>query len=158
VTGRMNPGVRDAWVAALRSGEFTRTTGKLTRVDVGPDDAPDGTPVGYCCLGVLCELARRAGVPLTVSDDLALGVRWYDGVDDFLPVAVRDWAGLREADPAVDASVVTVAALDVSTDVAGLLDELDDQNQTTVTLSTLNDHPSGSFAVVAAVLERGRSS
>jgi hypothetical protein len=56
----MDPDVRDAWVAALRSGEFAQTTGKLTRVVRTGVDAP----TGHCCLGVLCELARRAGVPL----------------------------------------------------------------------------------------------
>jgi hypothetical protein len=146
----VRPEVRTAWVAALRSGEFTRTTGKLTRVDGGPN----GAPVGHCCLGVLCELARRDGVPLLVSDDRALGVRRYDGVDDLLPVAVRAWAELNEPDPSVDVSVVADVTDDVDLlDDIGLIDEDDQGNQGNLTLSTLNDHPSGSFAVIAAALE-----
>jgi hypothetical protein len=36
--------VKDEWVAALRSGEFTQATNKLYN------------GVGYCCLGVLCKV------------------------------------------------------------------------------------------------------
>ena len=40
---RMNPEAKAKWLAALRSGEYTRATGALKNRD------------GYCCLGVLCE-------------------------------------------------------------------------------------------------------
>lgn len=61
-----------AWVAALRSGEFKQTNSCLR----------DGR--GYCCLGVACELAVRAGV-----------IQSYNSMDGALPTEVEDWLGLR---------------------------------------------------------------
>lgn len=43
--------VAQAWVKALRSGKYRKGTGQL-KTDKGR----------YCCLGVLCELAVKAGV------------------------------------------------------------------------------------------------
>ena len=40
------------WVEALRSGNYPQTQGKLYR----SDDGDVFTSVGYCCLGVLCDL------------------------------------------------------------------------------------------------------
>ena len=40
------------WVAALRSGEYTQTTGTLRREGSGGF----GGPAGFCCLGVLCDI------------------------------------------------------------------------------------------------------
>jgi hypothetical protein len=39
------------WIAALRSGEYKQITGGLKR-----HLAPDSNEVGYCCLGVACEV------------------------------------------------------------------------------------------------------
>ena len=36
----------ERWVAALRSGKYSQTTGAL------------GDAKGYCCLGVLCDVAK----------------------------------------------------------------------------------------------------
>lgn len=41
----MKKSLRDAWVKALRSGQFKQTTGRLVKHE------------GYCCLGVLCEVS-----------------------------------------------------------------------------------------------------
>lgn len=41
----MNPTLKTAWLAALRSGDYVQTTCTLK------DDT------GYCCLGVLCRVA-----------------------------------------------------------------------------------------------------
>ena len=43
----MNADVKDLWVAALRSGAYTQTTGSLQNA------------YGFCCLGVLCDLYRQ---------------------------------------------------------------------------------------------------
>src|SRR5690349_4293104 len=90
MTSKMNPEVKQEWLNALRSGEYTQTTGRLHDSQTG----------GYCCLGVLCDLAERKG----------LVERWVDGdgtvffggshaiVDD---VRVREWAGLDSPNPEV---------------------------------------------------------
>lgn len=41
---------RDQWVAALRSGRYTQTTGYLYK--------SEGGDPGFCCLGVLCDSQR----------------------------------------------------------------------------------------------------
>jgi hypothetical protein len=45
-----------AWIAALRSGKYAQTREVLCRLD------EKGEPVGYCCLGVACEVAREHGI------------------------------------------------------------------------------------------------
>jgi len=74
VTEKMNPEVKELWLAALRSGEY-----KQGRQRLRTDDE-------FCCLGVLCDLAVKAGA--------------VDGFDDggwYLPDDVATWAGLEDA-------------------------------------------------------------
>lgn len=88
----MDPQVREAWVKALRSGEYPQAT-KYLHVE----------GKGFCCLGVLCDLAVKDGaIPAPVSmrrGDIRVWV--YGNHDDAaeasftsLPYAVCDWAGL----------------------------------------------------------------
>jgi hypothetical protein len=60
------------WVKALRSGKFKQTTGQL-RVK----------RVGFCCLGVACQIAVEKGV---------IGKYVFDSLG--LPNKVREWLGL----------------------------------------------------------------
>lgn len=83
----MNPEIKTEWVAALRSGKYQQGTDVLTSVAKGTN----------CCLGVLCELAVAAGVPLYVED--VDGKRTYDGNDFYPPTAVIKWAGLDNLGP-----------------------------------------------------------
>lgn len=85
----MNPGVRAQWCAALRSGDYEQ----------GQQQLQAGG--GYCCLGVLCELAVKAsiiGPPVYDTDH-----EWwsYSGRNDYLPDPVMEWAGLGDPNPAV---------------------------------------------------------
>lgn len=73
-----------AWVAALRSGEYEQGTGVLRAGNK------------YCCLGIACVLAVKAGV---IPEGVVTGVR--DGIYEYgepedvqtsgLPQAVREW-------------------------------------------------------------------
>jgi hypothetical protein len=86
----VNREVRDEWVRRLRSGEYTQGLLTLYRSSLNE----------YCCLGVLCEVAREAGVVERSVDGYrvdALGA-WYNGV---LPPAVAEWAGLDDVDPVI---------------------------------------------------------
>lgn len=92
----MNQEVKETWVGALESGEFTQGRRKLATI------TPDG--VEYCCLGVLCELARREGVVTT-------GTQWKNGTAQYitfgrasvlLPAEVVQWAGLDDISPSVE--------------------------------------------------------
>jgi hypothetical protein len=47
----MDNTLKTKWTAALRSGDYSQTSGLLTRLDL------NGNVIGHCCLGVLCEIA-----------------------------------------------------------------------------------------------------
>jgi hypothetical protein len=51
------------WVAALRSGKYEQADGTLHEVD-----RDDGEKHRYCCLGVACEVAREAGLPVASEE------------------------------------------------------------------------------------------
>jgi hypothetical protein len=80
--------VVEAWVKALRSRSFKQGRGALhTR---GTHD----TKAQYCCLGILCNLAVKAGIvdaQLTNSGNYAYNGSINTGV---LPLRVKKWAGI----------------------------------------------------------------
>lgn len=104
----MNKEIKDQWVAALRSGEYEQGTGALNNKGK------------YCCLGVLSDLAIKAGVPVTVVVE---DRTYYDGHDALPPDSVTEWAGLDRRNPNVDLSdgcVVDLASLnDTGHDMSG---------------------------------------
>lgn len=79
----MLPEIKAQWVAALRSGEFLRGQGYLTRVNA------DGSEQD-CCLGVLCKLAIKAGIPVEVVNEATW--KLYDGEAATPSLAVSAWA------------------------------------------------------------------
>lgn len=95
----MNPEIRDQWIAALESGEFLQGEGCLTQITA------DGTEKN-CCLGVLTELAVKAGAisRVGVYQELNRARIGYGAHDEksTLPCEVRLWAGLSDSNPAVE--------------------------------------------------------
>lgn len=89
----MNLEVRTEWVRLLRFGDYRQGHGYLHRLD------EDGTAV-FCCLGVLCDLAVRAGV---VDARRGSNLVRYGAVGEVgaLPNEVVEWAGLSSVDPPV---------------------------------------------------------
>jgi hypothetical protein len=103
----MNPSVKALWLTALRSNEYTQTTGALQRV------TPEINP-GFCCLGVLCDLYIKHAPNPTVkwSNDDATNLTFHsvpvaytlDAIEDHsafdvleyctLPSAVQEWSGV----------------------------------------------------------------
>lgn len=91
----MNPEIKAQWVAALRSGEYRKGTGALR-------DSDDN----FCCLGVLCDLAAKAGVgEWSGSGPVRLGAIRFKGQGDLewerdtLPLSVQAWSGLGRSNP-----------------------------------------------------------
>lgn len=97
----MNPEIKKAWVEALRSGEYAQARGALCRTEGTVDDQT----VGYCCLGVLTDLAVKAGVVEWAPEPREPALQtvidgtgsWYS----LTPPEVVTWAGLDRADPKV---------------------------------------------------------
>ena len=142
---KMNPEIKTLWLTALRSGEYKQATGYLKR------DTGDG--VGYCCLGVLCEVAVSQGVKLKLDSRSAevgkcgisdcdvcdeandvIETRYsFDGRISYVPQAVQDWAGLEEYNPQVGYSYA---------------------NSDTNSLATLNDGVKLDFNQIADIIEK----
>lgn len=102
----MNPEVKAKWVSALRSGEYTQTKGFLHNDN------------GFCCLGVLCEIAvadkvieapeytsSHTEIPgifvyassTTIHTDAEIpGIFVYDDCDTVLPESVETWSGFDD--------------------------------------------------------------
>lgn len=114
----MNPEIKDKWLSALRSGEYKQTDGSLK------------TPEGYCCLGVLCDIAIKEN-KIPDWELLTYGVfQTVDGEENFLPIDIQKWAGIVDENP----SIIT-------------------KQGKTVTLSKINDDGK-SFKEIALYIER----
>jgi hypothetical protein len=97
----MKADIKNAWLEALRSGEYAQTEGELHNVDAG-----------YCCLGVLCDvLVKRPelmpeGVSLSENEkgEFTLAFDYENGPRDDvvmateLPFVMRDLFGLTADD------------------------------------------------------------
>lgn len=93
----MNKEIKQRWINALRSGKYSQTEGCLR----------DGK--GYCCLGVLTDIAIKDGViegwqdrpgrPYVVVDQVGIIPPFEQ--DAVLPKKVAEWAGLDDANPFV---------------------------------------------------------
>lgn len=130
--------VQAAWVKALRSGEFEQGTSRLASEGV-----TDGR-VRYCCLGVLCELAYRAGVVEARGNHAREGTVFlrfieYDGMVTYPNRRVFEWAGI-DAGLGGGGKVRPTAA---PTAIAG------------ASLAMLNDEEGWSFEQIADLIEGG---
>lgn len=139
MTDKMNPEIKTLWLSALRSGEYEQTTGVLHRGAADDSDAP-----GFCCLGVLCDLAVKNGVipEPTFRDDknaLSYGTRPQCGIEGceecmngsigLLPTEVREWAGMADASGNLPEKNTTLAELNDSGDYdfAGIADIIEEE-------------------------------
>jgi hypothetical protein len=119
----MDPEVRARWTAALRSETYLQGRGNLREFDT------------FCCLGVLCDLAVSDGVVAMEVDEN--GCWSYEGRGDYLPLPVKEWAGIPGdgEDPQV--------AVDMGEGVEG------------VGLASLNDDYRWTFAQIADAIDGG---
>jgi hypothetical protein len=95
----VNPEIKQQWIDALRSGEYQQ--GRLNlKYDQG-----EGTQ--YCCLGVLCELAKASGdleVNETRLNTPGGSYGFYTGDNPlnagtaYPPSQISEWAGLGSSD------------------------------------------------------------
>ncbi len=115
----------DKWIAALESGEYEQTTGRLAR------DGEDGKR-RFCCLGVACDLAVKDGI-IQVREDAFGTIEYgdfsaseYNEDDDVnfsdavLPVKVMKALGVESRDPVV---MVKLGDYEASRTLAALNDD-----------------------------------
>jgi hypothetical protein len=146
----MKQEIKDRWIEKLESGEYDQATGFLTNGN------------GFCCLGVLCEVAVEDGIiqksdpeheqgyvaPLIMRD----GSPYREGhmpetyiENSVLPTAVRIWAGLDESNP-------TVPYLTPG-EIRRTEEDGDDPETWNMELSELNDGEHLNFREIAALIK-----
>lgn len=84
----MKPEIAKLWVEALRSGKYKQTKNKLA------------TSEGFCCLGVLCDVAVKNGLSMEVEESGIIAGRRctiYAGSGTYLPSVVREWSGIKSS-------------------------------------------------------------
>jgi hypothetical protein len=147
----MKQDIKERWVAALRSGEYKQATGYLSEI-VLDDEGNVKEVVGFCCLGVLSEIAVADGIiekrPYSGGDSCM--VYGPDTDTGMLPSVVREWAGLDSSDPMI---VYTHAHDDdCDDDCRYTFDEGEEYDDT---LSALNDDKKLNFNQIADLIEVG---
>lgn len=107
--------IREQWCAALRSGEYGQGRGHLRQGD-------EEGGYNYCCLGVLTDLAVKAGVTSWDAEAMRTSAGpcppgWYEEntgagrLGYYLSPATREWAGLAHDDPRIGREHERAAAL-----------------------------------------------
>lgn len=118
----MREEVKDRWVAALRSGQYRQAQG----------DLQDGQ--GFCCLGVLCQLAVDEGV--ISAPELESDIYRYDGEAAVLPRSVMSWSGVLTSSGELDGV------------------DLGEDEVVSTNLTSLNDSECWDFSRIADLIER----
>lgn len=137
----MNEDIKERWVAALESGSYKQVDGMLSDGD------------GFCCLGVLCEIAVQDQVVIRDrGDESIFYVSKIDVRDaDFLilPEAVSDWGGVSNN------PVLTLDINDIPEDKRMYLSTEDSaRGEINLSLSDLNDTIHMTFPEIAAVVKK----
>jgi hypothetical protein len=117
------------WLAALRSGEYKQTTGRLRRIE-------NGQPA-YCCLGD----AEYGGDPTTTASLPMPTVGWYQN------------HGIS-CDGSLFGESASCAGLTVSIVASDNVTSSDVMPGSSMSLVTLNDDQRFSFERIADIIER----
>ena len=111
----MKTDIKNQWLEALRSGHYQQGIRALRHINTQEKDQPDQ----FCCLGVLCDLYAKAHPndlnwgPQTAFYNVPFLTR-FEGDDEihksmsYLPMRVREWAGLKNSDPIVNVQLTSV--------------------------------------------------
>lgn len=89
----MRASVKRLWVNALRSGDYVQGHGRLRTMSFDPEEGKS-VITGYCCLGVLCDIAMKQEGVSQRWENIHIGAA-------YLPDSVMRWAGLSYWDPAI---------------------------------------------------------
>lgn len=92
----MKEAIKEKWIEALRSGEYTQARNSLYRLHA------DDRSRSYCCLGVLCDLYRKEHPDQASWNGRSFLIQTDEGAhheEAVLPFAVQQWAGLPDDNP-----------------------------------------------------------
>jgi hypothetical protein len=119
----MNQQIKQQWIEALRSGEYSQAQEELRVGD------------SFCCLGVLCDIySKSKGANFWTETKRGSGCYYFESLPEqyefaTLPQNVSEWAGLHDDNPIVEYGEEKVA------------------------ISDLNDRERLSFNQIAAIIE-----
>jgi hypothetical protein len=94
---------RQRLVDELRSGSWDQTYGVLRRLAVRSD-----APVGFCCLGVACQLAVKSGLDVLI--ELGTYHQAFDGQESTLPDSVQSYYEFSSNDGTFYGSSIDLAS------------------------------------------------
>jgi hypothetical protein len=80
---------RSLWIEALRSGDYKQCTGYLQSIR-------EEHGIGYCCLGVACEVYIKCGGDL--KTEFVHEYVNYGKDNQLLPRKVKEWLGIKTTD------------------------------------------------------------
>jgi hypothetical protein len=94
----VNKDIKPRWIQKLRSGEYPQTSNALNRAE--PDRfTGNEAPVGYCCLGVLCDIAVEDGMGFWADTTDGVRAFYFNGSGTphraFLSDDIAEWAGIK---------------------------------------------------------------
>lgn len=102
-------------VDALRSGEYVQGYNQLCSITPQRNKH-------YCCLGVACEVARKNGLDMHVSE--YADHLMFAGAVSVLPQIVQDWYGFEEPSPRLAIAGESWTAITWNDDFEKSFDEL----------------------------------
>jgi hypothetical protein len=126
----MTPVTKQAWIDALRSGEFNQCTGALGKL-------AEGGGINYCCLGVLATLA---------------GAQHRIDPDDEMNILTFDFGGGAEDSGVIPGSLRGTIVSDLNLEQMIFETGLNREDDLMRTLSSKNDR-GATFAEIADYLE-----
>lgn len=142
----MKQEVLDLWIAELESGNYEQATTVLI------DNLGDGK-VGYCCLGVLCEIAvKNEVIPPRGEDEFF----FTEDDDHYLHVPgdkVISWAELGLSNPYF--KIPVDHPLMEGVNFGDWIIDGQDENFFYLQAATLNDHINLTFPEIAQLLKEG---
>jgi len=155
----MKQEIQERWSAALRSDAYEQARGTLhrTRIDLGIDG--DNNTVGWCCLGVMCDLAYRDKVVTRKTqeyDDESFDMYGEDNDSAYLPREVSKWAGIDSREVYFDVTHLIGNVIPVVNLTVEHTEMYDDPGRLIVSAVFLNDHYKLSFEQIADLIDAGK--
>ena len=142
----MKPEIKQAWVEALRSGEYTQGLQQLTANN------------RFCCLGVLCDIARKCGVvELREGKDIQGIERLFYGTTEEHNIPHKPNADLGAKYEVLPKSVMEWSGLDVNNPELNIQDDDEDWRNNgpyPVPMAELNDELGYGFNRLANLIEK----
>lgn len=132
----MDPEIKKLWIEALRSDDYEQGKSYLHSISNVGDDKEHR----YCCLGVLCEIAIKQGLPIVdkLQENIVFSSRQtvitYDGQRSVLPGSVAAWANITS-----DGSYIPKRPAELHNYKSGALTHDNDKGMTFAEIASIID-------------------